>query len=269
MIPGNQKLQSSLRDLTIPTQLVKHRSTVVALVGDRFLGQKSVAVELYRNEIHEADFIEMEPGVDGSREVVEFSMTSPVGSSVKVILVDNADRLSEPSQDALLKLLESPPSLLSIVLVAYDTGALQPALASRIRSELRWDRVSLDEMYEYASSLLLPVSDTAVKMAMGLPELYRIIVENGGFDELYDSIVSVAKREVFIMAKPPRVICDLENGHNDTRDAVIHVIRYACKQFFHDYSASLPILRFCSVLSSSTSANAEIHWTRMIADTRV
>lgn len=241
-----------------------HHPSVVAFLGNRFLGQPLLVKTVLQEHLHEVDFIEMAPGVDGAREVVEFAKTGPVGSPVKVILVDDADRLSEPAQDALLKLTEEPPESLIVVLICYDSGFLQPALASRIRAEFRLNPVSLKEMHEYASSLLLPVSDSAIEMACGRPELYRLIVENGSFEELRDQIISAAKKEVSILSKPPKLILDLENGNNKIRDAIVHVIRNSCKPFLHESSISMPILKFCGVLSRSTSANAEIHWSRMI-----
>lgn len=259
-----ENIQQSFQKLLLPVEKNSFRPSVVAFTGNRFLGQSSLVKTIVQEKLHEVDFIEMAPGVDGAREVVEFAKTGPVGSPVKVILVDDADRLSEPAQDALLKLSEEPPDSLIIVLICYDLGFLQPALASRIRVEFRCYPTSTNEIREYASSLLLSVNDNAVEMSCGRPELYKLIAENGSFDELRNAIILAAKREASILVKPPKLILDLENGNNQIRDAVIHVIRNSCKPFLHDPLISIPILKFCSVLSGSTSANAEIHWSRMI-----
>jgi len=261
---GNNNQLSCLQSFLLRKN--PNNPSVIAITGSRFLCQSTSIKVLLSRDFHESDFMEMGSGIDGAREVVEFARTEPVGGLVKVILVDDADRLSEPAQDALLKLSESPPDSVVIVLIAYDVGLLQPALSSRIRAEIRFTPLSMDEMREYASSLVVPVSNDILVMACGLPELYKLIVETGGFEELHNSIISAAKRDLSIFSKPPKVISDLENGYSLTRDAVIHTIRCACKPYFFNKSISIPILKFCSVLSNSTSANTDVHWMRMVSD---
>jgi len=241
---------------------------VIALTGPRFLHQKTLVHELLSEEIHELDFIEMEPGVDGAREAIKFAESKPLSGDIKVIFVDNADRLSEPAQDAILKISESPPDSLIIILIAYDSGLLQPALSSRIRTELRFFPFSKEEMYEYSSSLIIPTSEVAISMACGLPELYSLLIEKSDYEDLHNTIISVIKLEHSILSKPPKIISDLENGNSQIRDAVIHVIHNACKLHMDNKNIIIPILKFCGVLSNSSSANAEIHWMRMISDTK-
>lgn len=265
MNPRNS-IRLSLQSLLRSKDHLNEYGNVIALTGSRFLHQKTLVRELLSEEVNELDFIEMESGVDGAREAVKFAESKPLNGDIKVIFVDNADRLSEPAQDAILKISESPPDSLIIILIAYDSGLLQPALSSRIRTELRFLPFSKEEMYEYSSSLAIPTSDVAIDMACGLPELYSLLIEKPDYEDLHNTIISVVKLEHSILSKPPKIISDLENGNNQIRDAVIHVIRNACKLHVDKKRAVIHVLKFCGILSNSSSANTEIHWMRMISD---
>jgi hypothetical protein len=208
----------------------------------------------------------MQSGVDGAREAVEFSRTDPVGSPIRALLVDDADRLGEPAQDALLKICEEPPEYFTVVLVNHDPGHLQQSLASRIRTDVHWFPLSDAEMREFATSLLLGLSESALNMSCGLPGMYRTIAETGGFEELYDFAVRAASGKLTVLDKPPKLISDLENGPSSVRDAVIHVLRQVGRGMLSHPIVACGILKFCSVLSGSTSANAEIHWKRMVVE---
>jgi len=257
---------SSAQDLFRQSLLLPGGTSLAAcLVGSPHLGKASFARELLTSELHEADFMEMEPGIDGARQAVEFSRTDPVGSPVRAVLVDDADRLGEPAQDALLKLLEEAPPFLAVVLVAHDLGRMQPALASRVRTVVRWEPLSDDEMRAFAGSMLLAVSDFALGVARGLPGMYKIVAELAGFDELRSSALRAARRELSLLSPVPAVVKDLENGPGPVRDAAVHVLRGAAREVVHNSAAAGEILRFCAVLSGSTSANAEIHWMRMVS----
>jgi DNA polymerase III subunit delta' len=53
--------------------------------------------------------------------------------SRKVAIIDNADRMQEGARNALLKLLEEPPSAVNLVLVTTRRAAIIPTILSRMR----------------------------------------------------------------------------------------------------------------------------------------
>lgn len=71
--------------------------------------------------------------VDQVRDVVRAAWRMPVGSSRRVIVVEQADRMNPNAQNAFLKALEEPPASTVIVLVAPGAEALLDTVRSRCR----------------------------------------------------------------------------------------------------------------------------------------
>jgi DNA polymerase-3 subunit delta' len=71
------------------------------------------------------------------RAIVQLASVSPAMSRRKVFIVGDAERLvpqegSEQAANALLKLLEEPPSNTTIILTSSEAGALLPTIRSRV-----------------------------------------------------------------------------------------------------------------------------------------
>ncbi|MDR1030355.1 MAG: DNA polymerase III [Treponema sp.] len=66
------------------------------------------------------------------RRAAAWSHLAPMGKR-KVLLIENADRMQEGARNSLLKLLEEPPPLISIVLTSSREKALLPTIVSRLR----------------------------------------------------------------------------------------------------------------------------------------
>jgi DNA polymerase-3 subunit gamma/tau len=56
------------------------------------------------------------------------------GAARKVLILENVDRMHEPSGNSLLKLLEEPPQDAYLILITTRPGALIPTVRSRLRS---------------------------------------------------------------------------------------------------------------------------------------
>lgn len=74
-----------------------------------------------------------EIGVDEARELKAFTLMQGIAGNVKVVVIDDADRLSIAAQNALLKTLEEPPGRAVLILVTASPGALLPTVRSRCR----------------------------------------------------------------------------------------------------------------------------------------
>lgn len=72
-----------------------------------------------------------EIGIDRAREIKRFVQLAPVSGSVKVTIVDDADRLSVAAQNGLLKTLEDPAGRAILILVAANADSLLATVRSR------------------------------------------------------------------------------------------------------------------------------------------
>jgi len=86
-----------------------------------------------------ADVLIVEPGDSGSikieqiRDVVERTGYRPFEGRRRVVIIDGADALGLPAQDAILKTLEEPPSASVFVLITDRPDVLLPTVRSRVQ----------------------------------------------------------------------------------------------------------------------------------------
>ncbi len=88
-----------------------------------------------------ADFLSLEP-VDGKkgldvqqiRKVAPFlRKTASEDGGWRIVLIDDADTMNRNAQNALLKILEEPPSRTLLLLVSHNSGSFLPTIHSRCR----------------------------------------------------------------------------------------------------------------------------------------
>lgn len=72
-----------------------------------------------------------EIGVDRIREVKRFVQLRPLHARCKVVVIDDAHRLTVAAQNALLKTLEEPPDHSFLVLIVNNPDAMLPTVRSR------------------------------------------------------------------------------------------------------------------------------------------
>ena len=80
--------------------------------------------------------IELEEGsknisIDAVRRIQDGVALRPAEGRVKVYIIEEAERLSEPAANSLLKTLEEPPPSVVMVLTTLDANMLLPTLVSR------------------------------------------------------------------------------------------------------------------------------------------
>ncbi len=83
--------------------------------------------------------------IDQVRDVVDRAMYRPFEGRRRVVIIDEADALAHPAQNALLKTLEEPPSLSVFMLVTARPDMLLPTVLSRC-PQLRFRLLSADEI---------------------------------------------------------------------------------------------------------------------------
>jgi len=110
------------------------------------------------------DVLIVEPGDTGAikieymRDAIDRAAYRPFEGKRRVVIVDHADALTVPTQDAILKTLEEPPSASTFVLVTACPDVLLPTVLSRCQ-RLRFGRLSPAEIaatlirdHEYAEA---------------------------------------------------------------------------------------------------------------------
>jgi DNA polymerase-3 subunit delta' len=71
--------------------------------------------------------------VDDARQIAQFLSLTPAEGGWRVVVVDGADDMNRNAANALLKVLEEPPSRALLLLVAHSPGRLLPTIRSRCR----------------------------------------------------------------------------------------------------------------------------------------
>lgn len=82
------------------------------------------------------------------RALSENIILKPTKSSRRVFIINNADMMNEASQNALLKILEEPPSYATIILILSNKEKILRTIKSRC-VEIKFLPLTLDEMHEY------------------------------------------------------------------------------------------------------------------------
>lgn len=89
-------------------------------------------------------------GIDEVRQLVSSSQFSPSVGRFRVMVIEDADRMSERTSNVLLKALEEPPPRTVWILCAPSEADLIPTIRSRVRS-VRLRVPSVDEVAELIS----------------------------------------------------------------------------------------------------------------------
>lgn len=253
MIFGNSAQQ------TAALAFLRSGEKILCLEGDPHLGKASFLRREIPALFHEEDTLFAVPDPSGAREACEFASTEPVHGSSKVLVIEDIDSLSDPTQDAYLKLFEEPPASLRVVLTATDLGRLNSALRSRVRRTIRWVPLSSDEMQVFIQTIEPPDQELAAMVA-GRPGIYVRAHGKQRYKELFRSVTEyvTGHRDPF-MDPVPSAFEKLSDP--DDRSVVSHLCRFAAVRSGGPAHRIRTVLEFCSTLSSIPSANAAVHWT--------
>jgi DNA polymerase III subunit delta' len=86
--------------------------------------------------------------VSQMREIEREANFRPYEGRARFFLIDEADKLNEPSANALLKTLEEPPPTTHLVLLTSRPSALLPTIRSRCQ-RIRFSPLQVEEMEKY------------------------------------------------------------------------------------------------------------------------
>ncbi len=135
--------------------------------------------------------------VDEIREQLNNDMViKPYNGGKKIYIIDEAEKLNEQAQNAMLKTIEEPPEYGVVVLLVNNAGALLPTIRSRC-IQLNFKPVSrriVKEMLVKDHGISDYMADVAASFADGIPGRAIDFAESQAFSEMKSEVVSVLRR---------------------------------------------------------------------------
>jgi DNA polymerase III delta prime subunit len=252
-IIGNSPSQDLVRKLLNP----EAQCRTIALVGPSHVGKRSFLEQELNQLLADEDIFIADLSVESSREAVSFSITTPILSPYRAIIIDNAEGLSDAAKDAYLKLCEEPPETCRVFLVLSDEGFLPHSLTSRLRWIIRWSLLSDEEITKVVESEEKIPDSNLVHLCYGKPGFYSTLSKSVGFTELEKAI---SDYDPFSSATPA-VLKELKSGASLEREAVSWIIyQIARKNHSSKKLLTIGLLNYASNLIKYPSVNAELHW---------
>ncbi len=140
------------------------------------IGMDKLELALENDKAYAMDFILIEPereekkgiikikdiSVEKIREVQELLAQYPYGGKKKVLIIDDAHRLTIGAQNALLKTLEEPNSTSVLILVTHQPGRILSTLHSRMQ-KINFSLVENN------------IDNEMVELAMGRPGMVKLL----------------------------------------------------------------------------------------------
>lgn len=178
-------------------------------------------------------------GIDEIREFSQNVFVKPYFGGRKIYIFPEAEKLTPQAQNALLKLLEAPPSYALIIMIAPKEEELLPTVLSRlIKYTLRlptWQQVAEFLANKYPEKK--EITTFCAKFSDGNPMGAEQLVKNDGF---YDK----RRRILIFLGKLTKneksVVFDFANYLTDAKD-----------EFEQNLSFVFAILRDCAVINAS------------------
>ncbi len=142
--------------------------------------------------------------VDQIRDMIAEAYILPNEAERKVFIIEEAELLNTSAQNAMLKLLEEPPSYAAFILKASNPGALLPTVRSRcaelyVASEIE-TREHSELSYELASAL---AAGDGVRLVRACASAEKLDKE--AFDKLIDELYAVSG-EMAKQASSPEIM---------------------------------------------------------------
>ena len=264
-IYGNKLSLGQIKDLVES----KSSQQIVVMSGQSNIGKSISVSEVINNSFEKSDWIMIGPDIDSARDAALFLSMKPTFSTNRVVVVDNVELMSDPAQDAYLKLCEDPPTDAYIWFITSDVDLMLSALRSRIQKIIHWSTLNFEEMGEFIDSIDGKIDLIARDFCSGRPGIYLVIANNSEFYELRDAALSFISGNYGIENKVPDIIKSLDNKQSVLRTSVSEVCRISVHNLIEhdDYrNRSIALLNFASILLRYPTANAELHWQNTIVN---
>ncbi len=131
------------------------------------------------------------PKIEEIRESIEWMFKKPVSSNCKVLIVDRAESLRKEVANALLKLLEEPPSYGYIMLITSNEHSLLPTIRSRA-SYFRFSKLTEKNVEYILETLNIEIDRRILKISGGSPG-NAIAIMKSDILPLIDELINLLK----------------------------------------------------------------------------
>ena len=166
--------------------------------------------------------------VDQMRQIEREANFRPYEGKARMFLIEDADKLNDPSANALLKVLEEPPDTSHIVLLTSRPAMLLPTIRSRCQM-IRFSPLKPQEIETYlVANKLVGTADARSRASLARGSLGRAVDQD--FDEY------TSQREAML-----RVLKSLASG-NDRGELLKSAEDLNSAAFKDEYEARLDIL---------------------------
>lgn len=197
-IIGHQKEREYLRKLAMFSE---HPQSFL-FSGPENIGKRAVALEFawmllgresdfsdrLETDLSHPDIVLLEPEritekgkmreknipVEAVRESMHFLSRYPLVGRKRILIIDDAHRLSHGAQNALLKVLEEPNSTSILILITHRSSVLLDTVSSRLQ-RVRFSLVAKATMQEFDGG-----DDEEILLSLGRPGIMKTMLENPG-----------------------------------------------------------------------------------------
>lgn len=130
--------------------------------------------------------------VDQMRKIEREANFRPYEGAARVFLIDDADKLNDPSANALLKVLEEPPHTSHIVLLTSRPAMLLPTIRSRCQL-IRFSPLTAKEIESHLlTNKIAPAPEASIRARVARGSLGRAVAEDfDSFTEQRKSMLRV------------------------------------------------------------------------------
>lgn len=152
-----------------------------------------------------------------------------VGGRGQDVIIDHAERMAEPAQNAFLKLLEEPPAGVRFILLAHDIDLLLPTIRSRVQAvEVRPISPSQSEDLLDTLNIIDPTKRAQLLfMASGLPaEITRLIKD----DEYFTKRAAIVRDARQFISGTQYERLKVAHAYKDSRSKALQLVQDAIVQ---------------------------------------
>jgi DNA polymerase-3 subunit delta' len=126
------------------------------------------------------------------RQIISDAAKRPFETGYKIIVIENAEKMTHDAQDAFLKTLEEPPAYTVFLLLAENHSLLLPTIVSRCQV-YQFKPVGMEEMksfiearYDYSSDV-----ETAVRQSKGIVGKALELLEDKASFGIYNVYINI------------------------------------------------------------------------------
>ncbi|WP_375650272.1 DNA polymerase III subunit delta' [Bartonella sp. OT172YNZD] len=176
--------------------------------------------------------------VDDIRDIMHFLSRTSQDNGWRIVIIDSADDMNRNAANAILKILEEPPTKTLFVIIAHSSGKLLPTIHSRCQ-KISFRPLNNDEMKKIIAHIFinqdLPDEKTIemiIKKSKGSPRKAALLICHGGLE--------IIKTIDALLEKP---VCNA-------------MIVHALAQTFSSVSSTFQFQQFCDEILNKIQKKA-------------